>query len=32
VHKLVEQLQGNITVTSQNGWTTFQVELPCEVR
>jgi two-component system, sensor histidine kinase and response regulator len=32
VHKLVEQLQGNITVTSQNGWTTFRVELPCEVR
>jgi two-component system, sensor histidine kinase and response regulator len=31
VHKLVEQLQGSITVDSQDGWTTFQIELPCEM-
>ncbi|NET78698.1 MULTISPECIES: CBS domain-containing protein [Okeania] len=28
VKKLVEQLNGNILVTSSNGWTTFTVELP----
>ncbi|NEQ41722.1 MAG: CBS domain-containing protein [Okeania sp. SIO3I5] len=28
VKKLVEQLNGNIFVTSSNGWTTFTVELP----
>ncbi len=28
VKKLVEQLNGNILVTSSNGWTTFAVELP----
>ncbi|MGB3507922.1 MAG: CBS domain-containing protein [Microcoleaceae cyanobacterium] len=28
VQKLVEQLEGNLSVTSSNGWTTFTVELP----
>ncbi|NER03201.1 MAG: GAF domain-containing protein, partial [Okeania sp. SIO3C4] len=28
VKKLVEQLNGNILVSSSNGWTTFTVELP----
>ncbi len=28
VKKLVEQLHGNLFVTSSNGWTTFTVELP----
>ena len=28
VKKLVEQLSGNLFVTSSNGWTTFTVELP----
>ncbi|NES64226.1 MAG: HAMP domain-containing histidine kinase, partial [Okeania sp. SIO2D1] len=28
VKKLVEQLNGNILVTSSNGWTTFTVEMP----
>ncbi len=32
VHKLVEQLQGTIAVESQDGWTTFRVELPCEMQ
>lgn len=30
VKKLVEQLCGTIHVTSEKGWTTFVVELPCE--
>ncbi|BAU14430.1 sensor histidine kinase/response regulator [Leptolyngbya sp. NIES-3755] len=30
VKKLVEQLQGNIIVTSEQGWTRFTVELPYE--
>lgn len=28
VQKLVEQLRGNLSVTSSNGWTTFTLELP----
>jgi two-component system, sensor histidine kinase and response regulator len=31
VDKLVEQLQGSITVTSADGWTDFVVEIPCEM-
>jgi signal transduction histidine kinase len=28
VKKLVETLEGNISASSQDGWTTFQVDLP----
>jgi signal transduction histidine kinase len=31
VHHLVEQLQGNISVRSDQGWTNFTVTLPCEI-
>jgi two-component system, sensor histidine kinase and response regulator len=31
VQKLVAQLQGEIVVESEAGWTTFRVELPCEI-
>ncbi|NDJ15797.1 hybrid sensor histidine kinase/response regulator [Myxacorys almedinensis] len=30
VKKLIDQLQGTIYVTSQNGWTAFKIELPYE--
>lgn len=32
VHRLVEQLQGSITVSSDRGWTTFTITLPCEMQ
>jgi two-component system, sensor histidine kinase and response regulator len=32
VHRLVEQLQGSITVSSERGWTRFTIVLPCEMR
>jgi two-component system, sensor histidine kinase and response regulator len=31
VHKLVQQLNGSIWVESQDGWTTFFLELPCVI-
>lgn len=31
VHHLVGQLQGSITVSSDQGWTNFTVTLPCEM-
>ncbi|MBE9028442.1 response regulator [filamentous cyanobacterium LEGE 11480] len=32
VHRLVEQLQGRITVSSDQGWTKFKITLPCEMQ
>lgn len=32
VKRLVEQLSGQITVTSQEGWTTFTIELPYQLQ
>jgi two-component system, sensor histidine kinase and response regulator len=31
VHRLVEQLQGTISVTSDSGWTRFTITIPCEM-
>jgi two-component system, sensor histidine kinase and response regulator len=32
VRRLVEQLQGQITVRSEQGWTAFTIVLPCEMQ
>jgi two-component system, sensor histidine kinase and response regulator len=32
VHRLVEQLQGTVAVSSTQGWTRFTITIPCEMR